>query len=115
MKIRLTVTFDQKAPTNAGEVFEITCESRDILAWEKAGPGRAAAQVVTLTAFKLDDLYALSFAAMRRQSLWGGKESELREWAEIDLGHAAVSKEDEEREASEEQDPPTLSDHSSGE
>jgi hypothetical protein len=116
MKIRLTVTFDQQAPTNAGEKFELTCTARDILAWEKAGPGRAAAQVINLAGFRLDDLYSLSFATMRRQGLWGGKETELREWAEVDLGHASVSKEDEEREA-EEPDPedlPTPSGHSSG-
>lgn len=115
MKIRLTVTFDQEAPANAGEVFELTCESRDILAWEKAGPGRAAAQVINLAGFRLDDLYSLSFAAMRRQELWGGKEDELRKWAEIDLGHATVSKEDEQSEAEEEADPPTQPDHSTGE
>lgn len=115
MKIRLTVTFDQKAPTNAGDKFELTCESRDILAWEAAGPGRAAAQVMNLASFRLDDLYALSFATLRRQGLWSGKESELRQWAEIDLGHATMSKEDEEREAEEEADPPTQSGHSTGE
>jgi hypothetical protein len=115
MKIRLTVTFDQKAPTNPGDKFELTCESRDILAWEKAGPGRAAAQVLNLAGFRLDDLYSLSFATLRRQDLWGGKEQELRDWAEIDLGHASVSKEDEEREADEDSDPPTPSGHSTGE
>jgi hypothetical protein len=115
MKIRLTVTFDQKAPTNAGEVFELTCDTRDILAWEKAGPGRAAAQVLNLSGFRADDMYALAFATMRRQGLWGGKEQELRDWSVFDLGHAAVSKEDEEREADEDPDPPTQSGHSIGE
>lgn len=110
MQVRMTVTFDQK---HGGQVFELTCGARDILAWEKAGPGRAAAQVVILSAFRLDDLYALAFATMRRQGLWHGKESELRDQAEIDLGHS--SEPEPEAVEVEDEDPPTQTDHSNGE
>jgi hypothetical protein len=109
MQIRLTVAFDQG---HGGQEYQITCGSRDILAWEKAGVGRAAAQVVLMTQFKLDDLYSLAFATMRRQGLWDGKESELREHADIDLGHAAAP--DDETEADDE-DHPTQPDRSADE
>lgn len=110
MKVRLTVTFDQEY---GGDEYQLTCGTRDILAWEKAGPGRAAAQVVLLAQFRADDLYALAFATMRRQKLWGGTESELRERAEIDLGHVDAPEQEATETESPEEDP-TQSDHSPG-
>lgn len=85
MQLRLTVTFDQE---HGGEEFKITCGPRDQLAWEKAGTDRAVGRVMSL-AYKLDDLYSLAFATLRRQKLWDGKESELRDWADVEIGHAA--------------------------
>jgi len=105
MQIRMTVAFDQE---HGGKEYQITCGARDILAWEKAGPGRAAAQVINLSVFRLDDLYALAFATMRRQGLWDGKESELRDRAEIDLGHAIASDDEAEVEDQAEEDPTPL-------
>jgi hypothetical protein len=105
MQIRMTVAFDQE---HGGKEYQITCGSRDILAWEKAGPGRAAAQVINLSSFRLDDLYSLAFATLRRQGVWGGKESELREHAEIDLGHARLTEEEAEAEEQAEADPTPL-------
>ena len=96
MQIRLTVTFDQE---HGGKTHQITCGTRDILAWEKAGPNRAAAQVVNMSSFRVDDLYALAFATMRRQGLWDGKESELRDRAELDLGHRLAADDEAEAEA----------------
>ncbi len=113
MQVRLTVTFDQK---HGGQQFKLTCGSRDILAWEKAGPGRAAAQVVILSAFALDDLYSLAFATMRRQELWSGTEKELRDQAEIDLGHIdSPEPEEDEPEAGDPEDLPTRPGLSRGE
>lgn len=85
MQIRLTVTFDQE---HGGQEFKITCSPRDQLAWEKAGTDRAAGRIMTL-AYKLDDLYSLAFATLRRQGLWDGAERELREWADVEIGHAS--------------------------
>lgn len=84
MQIRLTVTFDQE---HGGQIYKITCSPRDQLAWEKAGTDRAAGRIMTM-AYRLDDLYALAFAAMRRQGLWDGAERDLREWADVEIGHA---------------------------
>lgn len=121
MEVRMTVTFDQK---HGGDQYVITSDTRDILAWEKAGPNRAAGQVVgvtALTTFRVDDLYSLAFATMRRQDLWQGSEKELRDNAVIDLGHPytpsvedAPELEDDGQEG-EEQDPPTQLARSSGE
>lgn len=83
MQIRLTVTFDQEY---GGKVFKLECGPRDQLAWEQAGPDRAAGRLMTL-AYRMDDLYALAFATLRRQGLWDGKESELRAHADLDIGH----------------------------
>jgi hypothetical protein len=112
MQVRLAVTFDQE---HGGEKYNLTCGARDILAWEKAGPGRAAAQVVLLSQFKVDDLYSLAFATMRRQKLWSGTEKELRDQAEIDLGHDDMPEEESAAEQESEEDLPTLSGHSNGE
>lgn len=110
MQVRLTVTFDED---HGGKEYKLTCTSRDILAWEKAGPNRAAASVVVMANFRLDELYALAFATMRRQGLWDGSEKELRDWAEIDLGHYTADVEDEPEHG--ESDDPTQSGHSTGE
>lgn len=40
-------------------------------------------------AWRLDDLYALAFATMRRQGLWDGAERDLRAWADVSIGHTA--------------------------
>jgi hypothetical protein len=112
MQVRLTVTFDHK---HGGQKFEITCGSRDILAWEKAGPGRAAAQVIILTNFEIDNLYSLAFATLRRQELWSGTEKELRDQAELDLGHNSAPEVDDEAEPEgDPEDIPTQPDLSHG-
>lgn len=114
MQVRLTVTFDQGHEVDGAAVMPLTCSARDILAWEKAGPGRAAAQVVMLSQFKLDDLYALAFATMRRQGLWSGKEADLRAHAEVDLGHTTSPETDAVETESPDEDP-TPPGHSNGE
>lgn len=86
MQIRLTVTFDQ---AHGGDTFQLTCGPRDQLAWEMAGTDRSAGRLVTM-AYRLDDLYSLAFATMRRSGVWTGKESELRDWADISIGHTAT-------------------------
>ena len=83
MKLRLTVEFDQ---SHGGEKFRIECGPRDQLAWEAAGPNRAALRLMKILDCSLDDLYGLAFATLRRQGLWHGKERELRDQADIDLG-----------------------------
>lgn len=85
MQIRLTVTFDQE---HGGKEFKLLCTARDQLAWEQAAPDRSAGRLMT-AAYKLDDLYALAFSTMRRQNLWDGKERELRERAEVEIGWSA--------------------------
>lgn len=114
MKVRLTVVFDQGHEIDGERELQLECGSRDILAWEKAGPNRAAAQVVLLSQFKIDDLYALAFATMRRRGLWSGAEKDLREHSEIDLGWTSAP-EAEATEPESEEDRPTRADHSSGE
>lgn len=84
MQIRLTVTFDQE---RGGQEFKITCGPRDQLAWEQAGPDRASGRLVT-SVWRVDDLYALAFATLRRQGLWDGREADLRAWADLEIGHA---------------------------
>lgn len=114
MKVRMTVVFDQGHEIDGVKEFPLTCGSRDILAWEKAGPGRAAGQVVILSNFKIDDLYALAFATLRRLGKWLDKsEADLRKHAEIDLGHYSTP-EAEVVETESPEEGPTLPGQSSG-
>lgn len=53
-----------------GEQYEVVAGSRDILAFEKAGRGRTLTQLSENP--KMDDLYALSFLAAKRQGLFEG-------------------------------------------
>jgi hypothetical protein len=82
MIVNLTVAFD------SGETHELKCDSRDILAWERAGTDRALGQLLGL-AVSQERLYSLAFATLRRRNLFTGKQAELEMQATVDMGHKA--------------------------
>ncbi len=108
MQLRLTVKFDQE---HGGEEIKLLCTTRDLLAWERAdGDGRRSDMRFIGLNCTLADLVSLAFAALRRQGLWSGKERDLGDQAEIDLGWADEPEKEEEDEVR-----PTQSGHSDGE
>lgn len=81
--------FNFRVAPDQGEPFNVTAGSRDVLAWEKAGPGRSVSAVLenpTLTAF-----YGLAYAAAHRQRLFTGTQAEFE--ATCDLTRSVVDEE----------------------
>lgn len=107
MLINLTVEF----PDDERPDIELTCDARDILAWERAAPDRALGQLLGLS-IKQGDLYSLSFAALRRRGLFDGKQSELELTALVNMGHKRNPGSEEVDRSGED---PTQKDHSADE
>ncbi|GEL17690.1 hypothetical protein [Pseudonocardia asaccharolytica] len=73
--------FNFRVVPDSGEPFSVVAGSRDVLAWEKAGPGRSVGAVLaapTLTAF-----YQLAYAAASRQRLFTGTQAEFEATCEL--------------------------------
>jgi hypothetical protein len=64
-----------------GDEFEVAVGSRDIVVWEKTGPGRSITAV--LNNLKATDMYAIAHIAARRQQLFTGSLDEFEKTCDI--------------------------------
>jgi hypothetical protein len=70
MRFLFTITPDE------GKPYVVTCDSRDVLKWEDAKPGRKAADLISGN-YGMRDFYGLSYAAARRLGKFEGTEREF--------------------------------------
>ena len=69
------ITPDDAAP------YQLTARMRDVLAWERANPGRSAQQLTEDT--RLSDIYWIAHHAAKRQGLYAGTRQEFEDSCDV--------------------------------
>jgi len=88
MRFLFTITPDE------GDPYEVTCDSRDVLKWEDAKPGRKAADLVT-GQYGIRDFYGLAYPAAKRAGRFDGTEKDFIAANAVEAGHNLPEGEDE--------------------
>ena len=74
--------FNFRVSPDDGDPFEVKAKTRDVLSWEKTGPGRALTDLVG-DVVRLTDLYSLAWTAAKRQGLYTGSLEEFETSADL--------------------------------
>jgi hypothetical protein len=75
--------FEFKVTPDEGEAFDVSADSRDVLAWEKRGQGRALH--VISSAMRLVHMYEIAHMASRRQGLTSLNEADFQTSCVIEI------------------------------
>lgn len=67
-----------------GEQYEVVARMRDVLAWEKGNPGRAAQELSERV--QLKDLYWIAHHAAKRQGLFTGTRQDFENTCDVVMG-----------------------------
>lgn len=76
--------FEYTIYPDGGEPYEISCGTRDVLAWERAGKGRTSQDLVTGSATAT---YSFLHAAATRQKLFSGSLADFEASVDLLAGH----------------------------
>lgn len=98
-----------KVVPDAGEAYELTCTSRDVLNWEKTSKGTTFNQLMDDLA--MVHMYRIAHLAAKRQQMFTGTLDEFEKTVELELvGDESGDSDDDEDGA----DPPTGPGRSTG-
>ena len=78
--------FTWRVTPDGGEPYIVEAGTRDVLAWEKAKPGRSAQQLQDN--FHVANAYWLAHRAAVRQGLFSGSREQFEETCELETGVA---------------------------
>jgi hypothetical protein len=71
-----------------GEPFQVVARMRDVLAWERANPGKTAQELTENT--KLGDIYWIAHHAAKRQGKFDGTRQEFENSCDVSMGVSVV-------------------------
>jgi len=75
--------FDFKVKPDAGEPYDVTATTRDIVTWERGGKDRSFSQFGET--MRMGDMYGLAHAASKRQGLFSGDLATFEATVDLEL------------------------------